>query len=366
MNPKEQWQQYCEEELSTLRPLLVRHGFFLNNEQPHLKGERYLQRAITTESGKKLILYGTSANGDKVVIKATRDRAGQNELTHERACRKFLHDIDFAATAFKTPPEVAWIEEDGFVVGIQLFIEQPRTFLEHTLPEQFDIALSSFKAQEGTHATTYGHIHRIKKTYEIRTEADYLRNFADFICHTNSLLPQVHYITTQLEQTKKILDEHSRTILQYCGFLTHTDFVPHNLRIAADETIYLLDHSSLTFGNKHEGWARFLNFMALYNPELTSLLTKYIQDNRAPEEQESLWLMRLYRLGEIIFYYAKAQASSEGELRELNRARVVFWSTMLKQVLRHEELPPEIIRTYQTTRDRLRSEDEKDRQKGLH
>jgi thiamine kinase-like enzyme len=161
-----------------------------------------------------------------------------------------------------------------------------------------------------------------------------------------------------------LLKNHSR-IDQYGNFLTHTDFVPHNFRIK-DGTLYLLDFSSLRFGNKHEGWARFLNFMTLHNRELETLLVSYVKDNRSEEELESLWLMRLFRLGEIITYYVTTLDKSVDNLLTLNQSRVVFWSEVLKAELRNERVAESIVEEYRQQRDQLRTEEEKVRQVGLH
>ena len=134
-------------------------------------------------------------------------------------------------------------------------------------------------------------------------------------------------------------------IEQYSGFLTHTDFVPHNIRVVG-ENIYLLDHSSIRFGNKYEGWARFCNFMALYNPPLEKALVKYVADNRTEEESISLRLMRIYRLGEIIWYYTSALDKSYGNLFALNKKRVELWSKMLENLLSENSLPESFIEDY--------------------
>ena len=48
--------------------------------------------------------------------------------------------------------------------------------------------------------------------------------------------------------------------------------------------MYLLDHSSLRFGNKYEGWARFRNFTTFYNRPLEEALLLYMRNNRAEEK----------------------------------------------------------------------------------
>lgn len=362
---QQQWQQYCEREIPDITKTLRARGFNLDDDQPHIKGERFLMRAVTTKSGKKLILLGTDSDRKKVVIKTACDKLGAAELAHEHTCRQLLSDIDFAGEVFHTPEEVAYFEENGCTYSIQRFIEQESTFLERPIQEQFRFALVAFKGQESAHATTYKHRKRIGNTYGIRDANTYIDIFAGFVKTVKEALPEQSDLHTTLTTALETLRSERLTIEQYCGFLTHTDFVPHNIRIK-DDTIYLLDHSSLTFGNKYEGWARFLNFMTLYNPELQQALEQYVKDNRTPEESVSLRLMRIFRLGELVAYYTKTLTQSEGNLLKLNTERISFWHTILKHQLAGTAVSASIITTYQQKRDALRSSDEKERQKGLH
>ncbi len=364
-NAKSEWEQYCHNELAVIAPIILRYGFTLDSVQPHLKGERYLMHAITTTSGRKLILLGTDAQKKRVVIKASKEKDGIREINHERNCRNILAKVDFARDVFHTPEERAYIREGEHVISVQEFIEQECSFLERSTEEQFALALSSFKAQEGAHATTFKHHALIANTFGIRNANTYLNSFVSFKKNISESLPNETEIIEKLNDAFESLTAGENTIEQYCGFLTHTDFVPHNFRISGN-TIYLLDHSSLTFGNKYEGWARFINFMTLYNPLLQRALESYVRDNRTKEEQDALRLMRIYRLGEIIWYYTQTLKKSAGTLLELNRARVYFWSDVLSCVLKRTEVPESIISAYTKKRDLLRSTDEKERQVGLH
>ncbi len=361
---KTEWDTYCVQELALLTPILIARGYVLDDIQKHTQGERYLMQAITTTSGKKLILTGVDSTGKKVVLKATRDDAGKKEIEHERLCRKFLQSIDFAGETFITPTETAYFNEHGFLVSVQEFIEQSCNFLERPVQEQFSITLRAFKGQESAHATTFNHRRTVKYIYGIRDGETYLQNFDQFIENINRLLPENEILET-LIHAQALLNSHKIQIEQYCGFLTHTDFVPHNIRIHGED-IYLLDHSSLTFGNKYEGWARFINFMTLYNPPLQRALEKYVHDNRTPEESISLRMMRIYRLGEILWYYVRARSKSTGDLHILNERRIYFWKSVLDAVISEQEVPEEIIQKYRDARDSLRSEDERRRQQGLH
>jgi len=358
------WKEYVTRELEKVTPILKRHGYRLEDVQPHIGGERYLMQAVTTESGRKLILLGRGSDNRRVLIKATSDNGGIHELDRERMGRELLKKINFAYHTFLSPEEVAYLKEEGFVILITAFIEQERTFLERPLQEQFGLALSAFKAQESAHATTSTHLKAIQGVFETLRVNDYLKKFGEF--RKNTLSRQKNpSLRRTLNDAELALVRGAATIAQYEGFLTHVDFVPHNIRIVGRD-IYLLDHSSLRFGNKYEGWARFLNFMMLYNPPLEEAFTRYVRDNRTPEELESLKLMRMYRLGEIIYYYTRALEKSSGNLHTLNEKRVTFWGFALEAVLKNAPLRPEVIAAYQKVRDELRSPEERERQKGLH
>lgn len=358
-------EKFREIELSKLRDIVYSLGYSLDEEQPHISGERYLMQAVTTMSGQKFILLAKNiATGERVVIKASNDCAGKEELTHERLCRNILKKIGFAYHVFKTPEEILFSTQDEYLISIQKYIEQSSPFLERPIEEQFTFALEAFKAQEGVHATTYGHAKVIQKTFGSFSSHDYLSSFNSFReCVLKR--PENTSLSMSLDEAHRFLSENQNTIEQYSGFLTHTDFVPHNFRIA-DNAIYLLDHSSLRFGNKYEGWARFLNFMTLYNPALEEAFLFYIRENRTSEETLSLRLMRVYRLGEILCYYTRTLPQSSGDLYLLNEARIAFWGKVLKATLKNEVIAQTTVEEYQALRDSLRSDEEKKRQRGLH
>lgn len=365
-NTQPEWGKYRERALATITPMLEKLGFELENAQPHIGGERYLMQAVTTASGTKLILLGRrKKDGMRVVIKATDTLDGARELAHERKCRRVLQEINFAYRVFLSPEEILFMKRAGYTLSVQAFIEQENAFLARPLKEQFSLALRAFKAQESAHATTYGHERLVRKTFGSMNAAAYLDTFEGFKRNIFRELPDGMIPQHVLDEASKWLAEGREIIEQYCGFLAHTDFVPHNIRVK-DRDIYLLDHSSLRFGNKYEGWARFVNFMTLYNPPLAEALTEYVHLNRTPEESLALKLMRIYRLGEIVWYYTDTLKKCSGNLCLLNGERVRFWAHVLTAVLHDEKVPPETIDNYRNARDTLRSEDEKLRQKDLH
>ncbi len=356
------WSAYREREFAGLVPVLKEFGYSLDEHQPHLGGERHLARPI--ESGLKLVLLGRDADGRRVVIKASSDPRGIAELEHEQLCRRVLEKIKFAYRTFLSPKEILFTRRGGCTVVVTEFVEQERPFLERPTEEQFRLALGAFKAQESAHATTYAHVRTIRSTFGEMRAADYVRKISQYMGETKTFV-QDAMLHELLSRAAAYIDTHQETLEQYCGFLVHWDFIPQNVRVSSDR-LYLLDHSSLRFGNKHEGWARFINFMELYNPPLARLLVQYVCDNRTPEESVSLRLMQVYRLVELIRFYTGWLARTHGDLNKLARARIVFWSEVLRCVLDDKEVPTEVIKTYKKTRDELRSEEEKRRQVGLH
>ena len=353
---KQEWEEYKARELKGLLPILAALGFVVDREQPHTDGERHLTRPII--SGRKLLLLGRRLSDNKrVVIKACSEEAGAQDIAHDRLCREVLEDISFAYQVFLSPQEILFTKQGGYTILVTAFIEQERPFLERPLEEQFVLALKAFKGQESAHATTYAHARLISNTFGEMRAANYLKKFRQY---KEEAAPRAN-----LEEGFAFLLQNTETLEQYCGFLTHWDFMPQNIRVVGSD-IYLLDHSSIHFGNKYEGWARFVNFMELYNPPLAQALVRYVRDNRTPEESLSLKLMRVYRLGELIRYYCGWLPRTEGALHALALARVAFWSTVMKAALDDKEIPQKVVEEYKKTRDSLRSEEEKERQKGLH
>jgi hypothetical protein len=76
--------------------------------------------------------------------------------------------------------------------------------------------------------------------------------------------------------------------------------------------------------------------------------------------------MRVYRQSERIRYYAGWLPRTEGDLNALALARLDFWREVLSAVLDDAVVLPSTVEKYKAVRDSLRSEEEKERQKGLH
>jgi hypothetical protein len=365
---KKIWDEYRTRELEHAGHILAELGYSLDKNQVHIGGERYLMmnKRDVGGGGYKLVLLGKRISDSKrVVIKFSSEREGMQEIESEHRARHLITNLDFAYHAFSAPKEFLYSRTRMYTVSIVSYIAQENIFLSRPLSEQFALALRAFKTQEGVHATTYAHAKKIRSVLGLLNADEYVRMFRVFKDTAIQHAPENRALGAALGKAQALCKSHKDTIEQYCGFLTHSDFVPHNLRIA-DNQIYLLDYASIHFGNKHESWARFLNFMMLYNPPLEQALMQYVRDNRTPEEYLSLRLMRIYKLGFLLQFYASTLQKTSGDARTLTEERISFWTHALESLLDDQPLSQEIISGYEKTRDELRSEEEKNRQKELH
>ncbi len=356
---KTEWESYRRRELEGLVPVLKELGFSLEKEQPHTGGERYLM------SGKKLVLLGVrDRDGKRAVIKASGNAEGSREITREHDARRALATVRFAYRLPLSPEELYFGRSGSYTIAVTAYLAEPKPFLVRPLEEQCMRALGAFKAQESVHAATYGHARAVRKVFGLWHAGDYLRSFDAFRASAAADAPDAPYLRDALSQAAAHLVQHQDDVERYCGFLTHEDFALHNIRIAEDG-VYLIDSASLRFGNKYESWARFLNFMLLYNRPLEQALERYVRDNRAPEEVLALRLMRIYKLGELLHYHARAYALSSGNLKRLCGERLRFWTTVLDALLADTPVPDETVASYKRSRDALRSDEEKQRQREL-
>ena len=365
-NEQKVWEEYRERELRSAKPILERLGFVLDTLQPHTRGERFLMAGERDVGGggRKLVLTGHGADGVRVIIKVSSDPEGKKEIDAERAARRTLHDLRFAYYVVHSPEEIAYVQEGGLTLFITRYIEQEKNFLERPLQEQFSLALAALKVQEGMHATTSSHVRAIRRAFGVWSAKEYLRSFAIF-SENAARHEGGDTLIHSLARAQVFLEEHGEVIEQYCGFLTHADFVPHNLRVEG-QTFYLLDYASLHFGNKYESWARFMNFMLLYNRPLEEALLQYVRDNRTPEEYIALRCMRIYKLGFLLSFYAESLGKTTGSVHTLSQLRLTFWLDVLQSLLEETCLSEERIEAYREARDQLRSPEEKERQKNLH
>lgn len=364
---KAYWDEYRVKELEVVTPLLKKLGYALEEEQAHIAGERFLMvgERDVGGGGFKLVLIGKHADGRRVVIKVSSTPKGKEEIASERRAREAVRTITFSYKHISVPEELLYTQTNGVLIFITEYIEQDCTFLERTTEEQFRFTLDALKSQESFHATTPSHSREIQSVFGVWNTKHYLRCFDSFVSRSIEADKGNVRMASLLKDAHTLLEENKASIEQYTNFLLHADFVPHNFRIRGD-TLYLLDSASLHFGNKYESWARFLNFMLLYNRPLEEALVTYVAKNRAPEESHTLRLMRIYKLGKLLEYYTGTLPKTSGDLRALAERRIAFWCDVLESLLHNTRLDDDVIASYTTDRDALRSQEEKKRQESLH
>lgn len=342
-------------ELEEIRAILNSLGFTLEENQPHIEGERYLMMKD------KFVLSAQDMAGKRVIVKVAHELGGKEEIARERHIRNLLDSIAFSNDSILFPKELYFGERDGHTIWITEFIQQDKVFVAHSLQEQFFLILRAFEEQEAFHATTFEHLKKIAGVFDTYYGQEYFAEFKRFQEVIAKSVGDTSLDKTMSEAYQELLS-HKKTIDAFSNYLTHTDFVPHNFRVR-NRTIYMLDLSAIHFGNKYEGWARFLNYMVIHNPSLEKLLLQYLNSNRGKEDCESLRLMRIFKIGFLLEYYARSLEKTSGDLRELTLERIGFWHEILKYILTNQDIPGDFVEDYKKRRDLLRSEEEKRRQR---
>lgn len=346
--------------IDELAAVITPLGFLLDEHQPYVSGERYLM------AGGKFVLAGKNEKtGAKVIIKISNAEDGIQEISSEKKARDLMRSLEFADKKIRLPEEEFYGTRNGYTILVMQFIPQDTVFVSHDLKDQFFIALSAFEAQESFHATTYEHLRDVKRVFPVLESTDYVRDFARL---RDSILRNYadEELRAALSECETFLTDNVLTIDRYANYLTHTDFVPHNFRVF-EHTLFMLDcvpnYATIHFGNKYEGWARFVNYMTLHNPSLEKLLVDYVRTSRGEDEYLSLRLMRAYKIVFLLEYYARSLSKTEGDLHLLTKARLAYWRDALIAVLHDEPLASGVTEEYKKVRDSLRSEEEKARQR---
>ncbi|MBI2627913.1 MAG: hypothetical protein HYW71_00545 [Candidatus Niyogibacteria bacterium] len=350
------YQEKIKAELKKISPILSRLGFELEKKQLHIGGERIIL------SQKKLVLLGVEkSTGNHIIIKCSKFKEGIDEIKREKEVRDHLIKTKFALDELALPKEIFFGEKNGYIIFITKYIDQEKIFVEHSLPEQFFMALRALERQESFHATTYEHLNAVKNVFEVLTSQIYSERFDYFIKNINK-----NYKNSEMpplfEKTREFFKKNLNIINAYSYYLIHEDLVPHNFRINNSQ-IHTLDCASLHYGNKYESWARFLNYMIIHNPELENKLTQYIKNSRGENEYLCLRLMRIFKITQLINYHSGLLDKIEGNFLALTKMRLNFWLKIMSQLLEDKKISAEDHSDYIQKRDVLRSEEEKERQR---
>ena len=355
-NSTKKWQDGAREETDKISKILYDLGFSLDEVQPHISGERFLM------TKNKLVLVGKrNSDNSRVIIKSSDNPDGQREITNEKKARDILQTLSFTQETILFPKEIFFDKKDDYLFWMSEFIEQKKVFVEYSLEEQFFLILKALESQEAFHATTFEHLKSISSVFPTFYGREYFKEFEIFKESFAQNYPNPK-IQKTLESALQIIKEHKKEIDTFCGYLAHTDFVPHNFRIK-NRDIYMLDCSAVQFGNKYEGWARFLNYMVIHNPPLEKILVQYIKENRDSADYINLRLMRIYKIGFLLQYYSLSINKTSGNLKKLTEERINFWHQVLKSIVDNNQTDPKLIEDYKKERDQLRSVEEKERQR---
>ncbi len=353
---KKHWRDIFKDDLIEITPLVERLGFSLDDSQTHLSGERFLM------TRNKLVLSGKKLSDDTpVIIKVAKHPEGRKEIEKEKRARDTLLSVAFSKESLLFPTEILYQHHKEWVLLVTEYIPQKKVFVEHTLEDQFFMALRSFETQEAFHATTFEHLKYLKDVFPIRYARDYLSAYNSLLSSLKDSGADSEIIKT-VDKGYALLGDNKRIIDEFCNHLIHTDFVPHNFRIR-EKSILILDCAAIEFGNKYEGWARFLNYMVIHNNSLNLLLLQYLKDNRTDSDLFNLTLMRIYKIVYLLDYYHRSLQKTSGDLHTLTKIRIEFWHTILVSLLENTEIHESFIEEYRQKRNSLRSPEEQERQK---
>lgn len=356
---KEEWDKWKKEALVRVQEVLDMHDIVLDEVQNQLIGERYLM------SGKKLVLQGSNKHSlGKVIVKYSDDKHLINEISDERRRKKIIENIKFGYKSIYFPKELVWTLNNKYALLITEYIDQETVFVKYPIKEQFFYSLKALEAFEGVHSVVSKHDNELKSLSSPKSSEDYIRSFAEMKEDTEKQIPERKHTLEVLDDGLDFLKANQSLVQKYCDFLTHDDFVPHNMRILENDVV-VLDHSSLVVGNKYESWARFLNFMIIYGRDLDNMLSEYVLTNRGEEEYTTLRLMRIYKVGFLINFYAKAINKTTGPLFNITDNRVKMWTKVMECLIQNVEIPIDLISQHHEILKNNRSEEEKIRHKEI-
>src|SRR3989344_1548519 len=170
-----QWKEKADLEIHDVSFILRGLGFNLDQDQPHISGERFL---MTKE---KLVLVGKRMSDNlRVIIKVSNHDSGKKEIMDEKRARDLLQTLSFTKESILFPKEIMFEKKNDYLFWISEFIEQKKVFVEYSLEEQFFLILKSFESQEAFHATTFEHLKTVSSVFPIFYAREYFKEFEDF------------------------------------------------------------------------------------------------------------------------------------------------------------------------------------------
>lgn len=345
-----------QKEIKSLSKLLNSIGLGLEQDQPHVQGERFLA------SPDKLVLVGKrKKDGKKVIIKTSWQKRAKEEIKQEKKVRDIISSFAPFKKAILIPDEIYFGKKGKYQIFVTEFIDQEKVFISHPIKKQFETILEAFTKREVLNGNTFSEVRKMYKDFPFLGTLDYIKNFKTF---QKSVLSR--YRTPGIEEAMnegfKFFKENKSIINSEGEHLVHSDFAPHNFRLKGN-SLYTLDCSAFIFGNKHEELARLLNYMSIHNPVLEKRIKKYIYQKRGRGAYLNLRLIRIYKILLLLNFYADALAKTTKDLLALTTHRIEYYEELLRVILQDRDLDPRMHQVYLENRDHLRSEEEKKRQK---
>lgn len=342
--------------------ILAKAGFALDNEnnQVHIGDER------TLISRDKLVLKGRCiSDASRVIIKASASVAGIREIERERTCRRCLAEINcnFQPPIFSYPEELGFLQEEGLCISVIKYIDQDIRFLNRTLEEKLNLSLSAFYIQEKVTVGVVKNLIGIVDRLGIVTENAYLREFEACLGDALIYSPQNRILRLNRERAVFFFRDRLCYVRGHQGFLVHADFVPNNFRVVGSKISYL-DLGAFQFGNRYESWARYLNWMMVWDYQLEGALIKYFDENRGQEDYMCLSAMRALKMGFLIGVYSKhlSELQDDARLYALQSGRLNFWTLALVALIHGNHVPERTALEFAKFQESLRSERERRRQ----
>src|SRR3989344_1756656 len=135
-NDTKQWKKNVGLEIQKISTIIRNLGFSLDQNQPHVSGERFL---MTKD---KLVLVGKRASDDlRVVVKASSHKGGEQEIRNEKKARDLLQTLSFTQENILFPREILFGDKNDYLFWVIELIEQKKVFVEHSAEEQFFLIL---------------------------------------------------------------------------------------------------------------------------------------------------------------------------------------------------------------------------------
>lgn len=351
--------------IDSVAPILAKAGFKLDSEnnQVHIGDERALI------SRDKLVLKGwRTSDARRVIIKVGASPAGMREIERERACRRGLAEINrsFQSTIFFYPDELGFLQEEGLCISIIEYVDQGMRFLDRSREEKLNLSLSALHAQERVTVDAVTTLVGIVYRFGTVGADGYLSEFEARLGDALMYFPQNRMLRSNLERAITFFRERLGHVRDHLGFLVHADFVPNNFRVIGSR-IYYLDLGAFRFGNRYESWARYLNWLMVWDYRLEAALFGHFSENRGPEHYACLSAMRAFKIGFLIQVYSKhlPEVQHDARLHALQSGRVNFWTSALIALIRGDHVPERTAEEFAQFQESLRSERERRRQKEL-